>query len=209
MIERPCQSADTAPVADPFGVIGHTLFVRTGRTMVNLPNVEIFCDAASMVEAPATGTKLLKLKQRSGMSLGDIAIAAGYKAASSIQRYFNSDYDGEYLPPKVAEKLAKAFVGKGRPAIMADEITSLAAYTPAGIVPSSPGEHVSAAFVWHVARQFGADVERDDPEVLRLARFLQALLKLLASHPELDAPGVVDGLFAGAALQAPNGSAAE
>lgn len=202
MIQRAGQSPNAAAIINPFLIVGHTHLVRTERTKVNLENVPRFRDNWAMTTPQATGTKLLALKQRSGLSLRAIAAAAGYKGASSIQRYFSADYDSEYLPPDVAERLAKVFAGKGRPAIMADEVTDLAAYAPTRSASATLAEHTAIAFVWHVARQFGAEVDRDDPEVLRLARFLQALLRLLASHEASSGTDLVDGLFAGAALEA-------
>lgn len=187
---------------DPLRVVtNHTHFVRKGRTMVNLENVGDICDGPSMPRTEPIGTTLLALKDRSGLSLGKIAKAAGYKTASSVQRYFSEDYDAAYLPPEVAERFVKALVGKGRPAITASEIITLTAYTPDAVTGSNLSEPVAAAFVWHVAHWFGSDVERDDPEVLRLARFLQALLKLIAARQGPNDPGLVDGLFAGAEIQ--------
>lgn len=204
MIQGAGQSPNAATFINPFLIVGHTHVVRSERTTVNLENVSRFWDNGVMTIYPHTGSKLLALKQRSGLSLRAIAAAAGYKGASSIQRYFSADYDSEYLPPDVAERLAKAFVGKGRPAIMADEVTDLAAYVSTRSTSATLAEQTAIAFVWHVARQFGADVDRDDPEVLRLARFLQALLRLLASHEATNGTDLVDGLFAGAALEAQN-----
>jgi len=204
MIQGAGQSPNAATFINPFLIVGHTHVVRSERTTVNLENVSRFWDNRVMTIHPHTGSKLLALKQRSGLSLRAIAAAAGYKGASSIQRYFSADYDSEYLPPDVAERLAKAFVGKGRPAIMADEVTDLAAYVSTRSTSATLAEQTAIAFVWHVARQFGADVDRDDPEVLRLARFLQALLRLLASHEATNGTDLVDGLFAGAALEAQN-----
>jgi hypothetical protein len=202
MIQSAGQSPNAAAIINPFAIVGHTHLVRTERTKVNLENVPRFWDYRAMTALPSTGTKLLALKQRSGLSLRAIAAAAGYKGASSIQRYFSADYDSEYLPPEVAERLAKVFMGKGRPAIMADEVTDLAAYAPTRSASATLAEQTAIAFVWHVARQFGATVDRDDPEVLRLARFLQALLRLLAAHEASNGTELVDGLFAGAALEA-------
>lgn len=202
MIQRTSKRPNAAAIINPFAIVGHTHLVRMERTKVNLENVVRIWDYRAMTTNPSTGTKLLALKQRSGLSLRAIAAAAGYKGASSIQRYFSADYDSEYLPPEVAERLSKVFEGKGRPAIMAEEVTELAAYMPSRSGSATLAEQTAIAFVWHVARQFGADVDRSDPEVLRLARFLQALLKLLASHEATNGTELVDGLFAGAALEA-------
>lgn len=194
------------PCGDPSSVINvHTHLVRRGRTMVNLPNVENICDELLMQRTEGLGKVLLALKQRSGMSLGKIAKAAGYKSASSVQRYFSEDYDAPYLPPEIAERFVKAFVGKGRPAITATEIVSLAAYMPEGVVTGSLlSAEVAAAFVWYAAQRLGCETERDDPEVLKLAKALQALLKVTASQQGPMSPGLVDALFAGADIQSPS-----
>lgn len=71
------------------------------------------------------GEKLLSLKERSGLSLANIARAAGYKNASSIQRYFDAAYDAEYLPSKLATKLTEALVGFGEPLITSLDIEEL------------------------------------------------------------------------------------
>lgn len=71
------------------------------------------------------GEKLLRLKDRSGLSLANIARAAGYKNASSIQRYFDASYDAEYLPSKVANRLTEALTGFGEPAIHSVDIEEL------------------------------------------------------------------------------------
>lgn len=171
--------------------------------MVNLSNVEIFCEALPMGTDRETGAELLALKERSGMSLRQIAAAAGYRGASSIQRYFSDEYNGQYLPPDVAARIAKAMAGKGKPPIREEEITDLAAYALA-----TPGlsAALAEAFVRHIAQKFGAVVARDDPEVIRLAKFLQALLKLTASRQVTDADDLIAGLFAGADILGHNGS---
>lgn len=170
--------------------------------MVNLPNVEKICDELFMSMEENTGATLLALKERSGLSLRKIALGAGYAGASSIQAYFNEDYE-ERLPPQVAEKLVKALVGKGIPPITAAEINGLAAYsTGAGELVLS--EQAAAAFVWHVATKLGAVVERDDPEVLRQGRILRALLKQLAARHVTNGADLVDGLFLGLDIQPPD-----
>jgi hypothetical protein len=65
----------------------------------------------------SVGTRLIALKDQSGLSLSTIARAAGYKNASSIQRYFSVDYDAEYLPIPIAKRIAQALVGAGKPPI--------------------------------------------------------------------------------------------
>ena len=71
------------------------------------------------------GQKLLELKERSGLSLAEIARLAGYKAASSIQKMFHADYAPSALPSAPALKLVTALVGRGAPAISLKDVLAL------------------------------------------------------------------------------------
>jgi len=173
--------------------------------MVNLPNVDFFCDDPFMGTGEATGDVLIALKERAGLSLRKIAQLAGYRGASSIQRYFSRDFNGQFLPPEVAAKLAKALAGKGRPPIQEHELTELAAYapTPAQQIIS---ESLAQTVVWHIAQHFGATVDRDDPDVIRLAKFLQALIKLSLTRQVSDVDDLIAGILAGLDIPARDGS---
>lgn len=72
------------------------------------------------------GQRLLTLKQRSGLSLAQIATAAGYAGASSIQKLFSPQYDPGVLHEGVAQKLSIALVGRGDPRIEKSEVFALA-----------------------------------------------------------------------------------
>lgn len=74
------------------------------------------------------GSKLIALKDRSGLSLDNIAKAAGYSRASSIQRYFSPDYDVKWLPRALADRLTEALVGFGDPAVERSDIEYLTEY---------------------------------------------------------------------------------
>jgi len=74
------------------------------------------------------GSKLIALKERSGLSLDNIAKAAGYSRASSIQRYFSEDYDVKWLPRSLADRLIEALVGFGDPEIVKHDIEYLTEY---------------------------------------------------------------------------------
>ncbi|MEG3165560.1 LexA family transcriptional regulator [Sphingomonas sp. PB2P19] len=69
---------------------------------------------------------MISLKARSGLSLAQIADKAGYQGASSIQKLFRGSYAPDRLQRSVADRLAKAFVGLGEPAIEEHEILALA-----------------------------------------------------------------------------------
>lgn len=71
------------------------------------------------------GSRLIALKERSGLSLAKIAHKAGYQGASSIQKLFRIDYDPDKLQPSVADKLAPALTGLGDPPIRDEEIFAL------------------------------------------------------------------------------------
>lgn len=79
-----------------------------------------------MSTEPTIGHRLISLKARSGLSLAQIADKAGYQGASSIQKLFKASYAPDRLQRGVADRLAKAFVGSGEPAIEESEILALA-----------------------------------------------------------------------------------
>lgn len=68
-------------------------------------------DYADMSSSLTIGEQLRALQKRSGLSYDAIAKKAGYNGRSSIQRYFSPEYDPDYLPLSVAEKLADGFDG--------------------------------------------------------------------------------------------------
>jgi hypothetical protein len=97
------------------------------------------------------GSKLLALKERSGLSLKNIAKAAGYRSASSIQRYFSSDYDAEYLPSQLTARLRTALIGFGDPEIGPDDIQRLTEYgfllDRVSQAPRTPGHLRESRFI--------------------------------------------------------------
>lgn len=103
--------AYAAPLTNEFSVRGHTGFVRTSRTQVNVESVPANRNNASMPEKPTIGSQLRSLQDRAGLSYDAIARRAGYTGRSSVQRYFSADYDPPYLPLNVAEKIAMGFEG--------------------------------------------------------------------------------------------------
>lgn len=78
-----------------------------------------------MTERSTLGAKLIALKDQSGLTLSNIAKAAGYRSPSSIQRYFSAEYDAEYLPGSLASKLETALIGFGDPIIVREDIVRL------------------------------------------------------------------------------------
>lgn len=83
--------------------------------------------------------RLKELRERAGLSMATVAKAAGYKTASSYQRYEDAAlYKKETLPLPLARKLADIFSGKGSPPVRREEILMLA-----GISELSPNQLVS------------------------------------------------------------------
>lgn len=70
---------------------------------------------------------LKQLRERSGLSMDAVAKAAGYRGASSYQRYEDGQtFRKPYLPLDLAEKLARILAGRGTPPITAGEVMALA-----------------------------------------------------------------------------------
>lgn len=71
--------------------------------------------------------RVRSLRERSGLTMAQMAKAMGYKGASSIQRYENPDqYKGGYLPRDFVAKIERALLGKGNPPIQRAEVWELA-----------------------------------------------------------------------------------
>lgn len=77
-----------------------------------------------MADGDTIGQRLSRLRARAGLSLEKVATTAGYKGRSSVQRYFEPDYD-KHIPAEVAVKLLAALEGKGDPPITAKEVFTL------------------------------------------------------------------------------------
>lgn len=71
--------------------------------------------------------RMRKLRERTDMSIDDMAKAMGYRGASSIQRYFDADkLKTGYLKRDLVAKIEKVLLGKGVPPITRPEIWELA-----------------------------------------------------------------------------------
>ena len=73
-----------------------------------------------------TGELLSEFRERSGLTLSEIARRAGYRGPSSVQMMFSPDYTVHPLNATIAERLAYALQGEGNPPIHSDEIFALA-----------------------------------------------------------------------------------
>lgn len=77
--------------------------------------------------AEAVTGHLNDLRNRAGLSIKNLAVAMGYKNASSIQRYLDpSAYTGGYLYRDLVSKIETALIGRGVPPITREEIWELA-----------------------------------------------------------------------------------
>lgn len=85
-------------------------------------------------------TALRKLRKRAGYSMEELAQEIGYKKASGYQRYeSDTDYKRDRIGVGMAEKLAAALVGRGKPPITEDEVLALAGINSAALKPPGAG----------------------------------------------------------------------
>ena len=76
---------------------------------------------------PSVAERLKAIRERSGRSMAAVAKAVGYSGASSYQRYEDdATFTKKYIPLDLAEKLAQALVGRGKPPITEAEVLALA-----------------------------------------------------------------------------------
>ncbi len=122
VIEFPRHLSDAAKACDNFSVDFHNGDVRRERTKVNAENVP-GCEYYESMKTDTVGQRLLALKQRSGLTLDQIAKGMGLKGRSSVQRLFNPHL--ETLELKDAVALAVALEGHGIPPISGSEVTAL------------------------------------------------------------------------------------
>jgi hypothetical protein len=121
-----CERAD-AKAVDDFGMGFHNpQLVRNVRTAVKVDCVQPSGPNGGMAGKTTIGARLSALRARADLTMDEIATAAEYKGRSSVQRYFDRDYDPEFLPYPVAMRLVKALAGKGDPAISDAEVLALA-----------------------------------------------------------------------------------
>jgi hypothetical protein len=130
--------SDAPKPFDDCGVGFHNPLVRCVRTYVNLESVRT-TGAKSVMASPETiGDKLARLRARSGLSLDAVARGGGYKGRSSVQRYFDANYDPDFLPLDVARNLADSMAGTGDPVITRDELLTLAGVSEPNVAEAFP-----------------------------------------------------------------------
>jgi hypothetical protein len=103
---------NAAKAIDDFPMGFHAAVVRCGRTYVNDENVPPLSDKVAM---STVGEKLMLLRERSGLTLDQVAKRMGLKGRSSVQRLFAGDVD--MLGPVDALRLADVLEGLGTPPI--------------------------------------------------------------------------------------------
>lgn len=89
-----------------------------------------------MAEGETTGVRLRALMDRAGLTVRGFAKAAGYAHGSGVQRFIESEFDGQ-LRPDVARRFAEALVGKGAPPIESADVYSLIGIPEANAVPQA------------------------------------------------------------------------
>lgn len=68
--------------------------------------------------------RLASLRERSGLSMDELAKEMGFKGQSSIQRYLSPTYDKGFRP-EIAARFKAAFVGRGDPPIKTSDMEFL------------------------------------------------------------------------------------
>jgi len=82
---------------------------------------------------------LRRLRERAGLTMAEMAKFAGWRQASSYQRYEDpAIFKKSRLHPEVAERFARALVGKGSPPISLAEVMALAASAQASTILDAP-----------------------------------------------------------------------
>lgn len=125
------ETAYAPQTADDVAVICHTHDVRVPCMPVKVESVRVLCENARMVENETTGARLRQLWEASGLSMAAFAKAAGYGAASGVQRYLEPHYD-KRLPIDKAEAFATALAGHG---VTREQVMALTGFAPAGTSP--------------------------------------------------------------------------
>jgi phage repressor protein C with HTH and peptisase S24 domain len=92
--------------------------------------------------------RMRKLRDRSGLTMAEMAAAMDYAQASSIQRYFDADkLKPGYLKRDFVAKIEKAILGKGNPPISRPEIWELAGPEFNFMPPPDPNAIVGSRIV--------------------------------------------------------------
>lgn len=124
MAERTGQRANAAALPNDVCMVCHDQRVQCMCTLVNVESVRLAVDDPYVPDVETTGAAMQRLRERSGLSVRDLAKKAGYAHGSGIQRYLDPAF-GEPLAVKAATRLADALAGLGDPPIERAEIIRL------------------------------------------------------------------------------------
>lgn len=135
MAERARQIGGTSELPNNALRLRHVGLIRSKRIRRQRGKRIEAGDIFHVMKKPVTN-QLKELRDRAGISMEALAKAAGYKGASSYQRYEDPAlFTKEYLPLDLVEAIAPSLVGKGTPPITADEVYTLARAIPPGAPP--------------------------------------------------------------------------
>jgi hypothetical protein len=152
------------------------------------------------------GGRLRALKERSGLSLQQIADAMGAKSRSAVQRYFEDDWrPNGYLHLEEAIKLGSALVGHGDPPIVMDDIFNLTALPQVPIRRADQVPPLSPEVVDVLAETLGlvaAGRELSASEKATLGSIIQGMSELFRTDlPARQNPEMARGALRLLALQ--------
>jgi SOS-response transcriptional repressor LexA len=136
MPERTRERCDT-PEAPNHGICySHAQDVRGKRTRVKLGS-----GRGLRARRVMHVTKVVRaLRERAGLSMEQAAKLAGWKARSGWQRYEDERlFTKRYLPVEIAERIAKALVGRGNPQVTVEDIMALTGPKGLSYAASPPG----------------------------------------------------------------------
>lgn len=213
MPELPSHGANAPEALDDDVFMGlHTGIVCHEHAAASIEHMRLFRQKMRMSERESIGARLRILKERSGMSLQDIADAMKMKRPT-VQRYFKEDYrPSEPLPLGLAIELAAAMEGKGNPPIAREEILDLTGLPQ--VAPPAPGPDPLPYEIAEAMAETAAKIALEGREPPRdivesIAKTLTALFQLYASEPSARRDvALTRGALSALALQfAPQGRA--
>ncbi|UIJ43769.1 hypothetical protein LZK98_11770 [Sphingomonas cannabina] len=143
MFQLASERADAAAHCYHGPGIDHDAEISCTRTKVNVECVPLAVDIPYVPENETTGEALSRLRVRAGMTMRELAAAAGYRHASGIQRFLEASYS-KPLPNEIAQRFVDALSGRGSPPIEPVEIWSLTGIPVApNVRPAPPMEGAS------------------------------------------------------------------
>lgn len=137
--ECPREGADAAAVRNDLSCV-HEAYTSMYAYDPQVECVHLFGDKAYVPENETVGEALTRLRERAGLSVRALAIAAGYSHGSGVQRFLEPSYS-KPLSPSIAQNFMNALAGKGTPPIQPEEIQRLTGLpVPPNGTPAPPME---------------------------------------------------------------------